>query len=152
MKYPPASKTQATTRVRETATPPPATHLPRKPEFDEIREIRKGLPVSRFFALQDQLGVSTAQLAEVAGIPLRTLQRRKDEGRLSKEESDRLDRISQLTARAADVFESPEAAREWLTHPQIGLAGFSPLEIADTGAGVREAENLLGRIDYGVYA
>ena len=120
--------------------------------FDEIQEIRKGLPVEAFFELQQKLGVGTPQLADVVGIPVRTLQRRKDEGRLTKEESDRLDRVRKLMEQAIGIFDSETAARTWLTRPQIGLAGFVPLELADTGAGIREVENLLGRIDYGVYA
>ena len=120
--------------------------------FDEIQEIRNGLPVEAFFQLQEQLGVGTSQLAEVVGIPVRTLQRRKDEGRLTKDESDRLDRVRKLVDQATVVFDSETDARAWLTRPQIGLAGFVPLELADTGAGIREVENLLGRIDYGVYA
>lgn len=142
---PPAS------RVQEKAVAP-AIKGKEDAGFGEIEEIRHGLPVEDFFKLQTKLAVGTAQLAGVLGIPVRTLQRRKDEGRLTKEESDRLDRVRQLVAQATGVFESGETAREWLTRPQVGLAGFIPLDLADTGAGIREVENLLGRIDYGVYA
>ncbi len=142
---PPASRVQEAAEV-------PAIKGKNDEGFGEIEEIRNGLPVEDFFELQTKLAVGTAQLAGVLGIPVRTLQRRKDEGRLTKEESDRLDRVRQLVAQATGVFESEATAREWLTRPQIGLAGFIPLDLADTGAGIREVENLLGRIDYGVYA
>jgi putative toxin-antitoxin system antitoxin component (TIGR02293 family) len=139
------------TRVQEVASAP---SIGRNEEegFNEVQEIRNGLPVEAFFQLQENLGVGTTQLAEVVGIPVRTLQRRKDEGRLTKEESDRLDRVRKLLIQATRVFDSEVSARTWLTRPQIGLAGFVPLDLADTGAGIREVENLLGRIDYGVYA
>ena len=139
------------TRIHETAVSP---HVEWQDDesFEEIQEIRKGLPVEVFYQLQEKLGVGTPQLAEVIGIPVRTLQRRKDEGRLTKDESDRLDRVRKLMSQATGVFESETAARAWLTRPQIALAGFVPLDLADTGAGIREVENLLGRIDYGVYA
>lgn len=140
-----------TTRVQEAAVAH-GVDLKEDEGFDEIQEIRKGLPVEAFFQLQEKLGVGTPQLAEVVGIPVRTLQRRKDEGRLTKDESDRLDRVRKLVDQATVVFDSETDARAWLTRPQIGLAGFVPLELADTGAGIREVENLLGRIDYGVYA
>ncbi len=144
-KYPPASL------IHEAAVAPREV-VPGQAGFESIQEIREGLPVERFFELEEALGVGTARLASVVGIPVRTLQRRKEDGRLTKEESDRLDRVFQLVGQAAGVFESSSAAREWLTRPQIGLAGFVPLDLADTGAGIREVENLLGRIDYGVYA
>jgi len=140
----------AAARVRKTAATPQVSRDDRG--FESVKEIREGLPVGRFFELEASLGVGTARLASVVGIPVRTLQRRKDDGRLTKEESDRVDRVCQLLGQATGVFESSTAAREWLTHPQMGLAGFVPLDLADTGAGIREVENLLGRIDYGVYA
>jgi len=141
----------AAARIQEAAVAP-RRKAKSEPGFESIREIREGLPVGKFFELEEALGVGTARLAEVVGIPVRTLQRRKDEGRLSKEESDRLDRVFQLVDQATKVFESVASAREWLTRPQMGLAGFVPLDLADTGAGTREVENLLGRIDFGVYA
>ena len=139
------------TRIQEAAVAP-RPEWQEKENFDEIQEIRRGLPVETFYQLQENLGVGTPQLAKVIGIPIRTLQRRKDEGRLTKEESDRLDRVRKLMHQATEVFESETDARTWLTRPQIALAGFVPLDLADTGAGIREVENLLGRIDYGVYA
>jgi putative toxin-antitoxin system antitoxin component (TIGR02293 family) len=54
--------------------------------------------------------------------------------------------------RAVDVLGSQEVARRWLTHPQFGLGGAAPLDYAETEAGAREVENLLGRIEYGVYS
>ena len=151
MKRKPTRSAPPATRVQEAAFAP-SVDWKEDEGFDAVQEIRNGLPVEAFFQLQEQLGVGTPQLAGVVGIPVRTLQRRKDEGRLTKDESDRLDRVRKLMSHATGVFESETAARAWLTRPQIGLAGFVPLELADTGAGIREVENLLGRIDYGVCA
>jgi putative toxin-antitoxin system antitoxin component (TIGR02293 family) len=151
MKRKPAHRVPPVTRIQEAAVAPRVGREEGE-SFDEIQEIRKGLPVETFYELQEKLGVGTPQLAGVVGIPVRALQRRKDEGRLTKEESDRLDRVRKLMGQATGVFESENSARDWLTRPQIGLVGFVPLELADTGAGIREVENLLGRIDYGVYA
>jgi uncharacterized protein (DUF2384 family) len=36
--------------------------------------------------------------------------------------------------------------------PQFGLGGAVPLEYAETEVGAREVENLLGRIEHGVYS
>jgi uncharacterized protein (DUF2384 family) len=43
-------------------------------------------------------------------------------------------------------------ARVWLKFPQRGLGGAVPLDYAETEVGAREVDNLLGRIDYGVYS
>ena len=151
MKKKPVRAVSPATRIQEAAV---AARVEKEEieSFDGIEEIRKGLPIAAFFQLQEKLRVGTTQLAEVVGIPVRTLQRRKEEGRLTKDESDRLDRVRKLMSQATGIFKSENSARAWLTRPQIGLAGFVPLDLADTGAGIREVENLLGRIDYGVYA
>jgi uncharacterized protein (DUF2384 family) len=39
-----------------------------------------------------------------------------------------------------------------LRSPQIGLGGAVPLAYAETELGAREVEDLLGRIEYGVYS
>lgn len=54
--------------------------------------------------------------------------------------------------KAVKVLESEENARVWMTSPQIGLGGAVPMEYASTDAGACEVEDLLGRIDYGVYS
>jgi putative toxin-antitoxin system antitoxin component (TIGR02293 family) len=54
--------------------------------------------------------------------------------------------------KAVEVLESEENARQWLTSPQFGLGGEVPLEYAGTEVGAREVEDLLGRIEYGVYS
>jgi putative toxin-antitoxin system antitoxin component (TIGR02293 family) len=61
-------------------------------------------------------------------------------------------RVARLIERAARVLESGENARKWLTSPQIGLGGAVPMEYAGTEVGAREVEDLLGRIEHGVYS
>jgi putative toxin-antitoxin system antitoxin component (TIGR02293 family) len=57
-----------------------------------------------------------------------------------------------LLGLAVSALESLEAARAWLGSPQVGLGGAVPLEYAETEVGAREVEDLLGRIEFGVYA
>ena len=116
------------------------------------RAIREGLPVAAFFDLQNQLGLTTAGLGAVLALPARTLQRRREEGRLSKEESDRLMRLRRVYDEARRLLGNGPAAAEWFKEPQIALAGSSPLELCDTEPGAREVERLLGRIEHGVFA
>lgn len=52
---------------------------------------------------------------------------------------------------AAQVLEQPEAAEQWLKSPQHALGGAIPLDLARTEAGVRAVEELLGRMEHGVY-
>ena len=117
-----------------------------------IDQVRQGLPTSELAALQTGLQVPLEQLASKLAISRATLQRRKASGRLSPDESDKLVRFRRLLSQATDVFGEEAKARDWLKLPQRGLGGAVPLEYAETEIGAREVENLLGRIDYGVYA
>jgi putative toxin-antitoxin system antitoxin component (TIGR02293 family) len=117
-----------------------------------IEVLSAGLPVWELNELQATLAVPMDKLGPMLGISKATLQRRKNEGRLDQAESDRVLRYARLMGKAVAVFESEESARQWLNSPQFGLGGAVPLQYAETEVGAREVENLLGRIEYGVYS
>jgi putative toxin-antitoxin system antitoxin component (TIGR02293 family) len=117
-----------------------------------IRCIQQGLRFRELETLQDSIDMPFEQLAEKLSMSRSTLQRRKANGRLSPAESDKVMRFSRLLEHATDVFGDIDKARAWLKHPQYGLGGAVPLDYAETEIGAREVDNLLGRIDYGVYS
>jgi len=119
---------------------------------DLIRQIQKGLRFSELETLQNSIALPFEQLAAKLAISRSTLQRRKAAGRLSPDESDKVMRFSRLLEHATNVFGDIDKARAWLKHPQYGLGGAVPLDYAETEIGAREVDNLLGRIDYGVYS
>ena len=116
-----------------------------------IAGIKQGVAFAEFEQLRLKLGVSTALLAAVIHISDRTLARRKQEGRLQPDESDRLYRIVRLYQRTLEVLGDP-AAQQWLTSPKRFLEGKTPLEFADTEVGAHEIELALGRLEHGVFA
>lgn len=117
-----------------------------------IREIENGLPVSFFTAIRKDLGITDKELAEVIRVPKSTLAVRKKQGRFSFEESERMYRVQRLLQKAGEVFADLEMARTWLKEKAFGLGGVSPLEFAKTEVGAREVENLLGRLEHGVFS
>ena len=117
-----------------------------------VRRIQKGLPFSEMQALRKQLDLPLDDLASKLSISRATLHRRKNAGRLSPDESDKVMRFSRLLEHAASVFGNVEKGRAWLKFPQYGLGGAVPLDYAKTEIGAREVDNLLGRIDYDVYS
>lgn len=117
-----------------------------------IQEIENGLPLSAFTAIRDELGITDKQLSQVIRIPKSTLATRKKRGRFSFEESERLYRIQRLIEKAVDVFGDIDMARKWLKNSAYGLGDLSPLEFANTEIGAREVENLLGRLEHGVFS
>ncbi len=97
------------------------------------------------------IDVSDNLLSQIVNIPKRTLNRRKQQGRLNAVESERVLRIARLYDKALDVFEDEEAAENWFKKPARGLAGTPPLKYADTELGAQEVERLLIRIEHGVF-
>ncbi len=119
---------------------------------DLIRELKHGFPMSAFENLRSAMDIPAKTLASVANIASRTLSRRKKEGRLQTDESERLFRIAALYDRAVEVLGNSERARAWFKGPKKALGGKTPLQYADTEPGAREVENLLGRLEYGVFS
>ena len=116
-----------------------------------LEDLKKGLPFDELVALRAILEMPMEKLAGMLGISKATLHRRKAVGKLDVTESDRVVRYARLMGLATQVLESPENARLWLSAPKVGLGGAIPLEYAETEFGAREVEDLLGRIEYGVY-
>lgn len=119
---------------------------------EQIGRIHAGLSFRAVQNLQKALDVPMDKLASVLGMSRATLHRRKIQGKIDKDESEKLVRYQRLLKKAEDVFGGGDSAREWLTNPQTGLGNAVPLDFAKTEIGAREVENLLGRIEYGVYS
>jgi putative toxin-antitoxin system antitoxin component (TIGR02293 family) len=115
--------------------------------------IREGLPVKALFLLAERLDLRQAEISEKIGIPQRTLTRRiTQHSRLTPTESDRTVRLAQVYATAAETLGNGDKAAAWLKTPNRALRGGRPIDQLDTDPGVREVEDVLGRIAYGVYS
>jgi len=116
-----------------------------------LAEIQKGLSFDAWEHFILNTSLRKEEAIGMVQITARTLSRRKGEGRLHPDESDRLIRAARIFAQAAELFEGDvESARKWLTTPQPGLGGAPPVEYAATEVGAREVEALLGRLEHGI--
>jgi putative toxin-antitoxin system antitoxin component (TIGR02293 family) len=117
-----------------------------------VGAIRAGMPYGAFDALRSAADLSSEEARALLGIPRRTLARRRKEGHLAVEESDRMFRFASVMARALHVFGDREKAVRWLRKPNRALGGVAPLSRLDTEVGAREVESVLGRLEYGVFS
>ena len=116
-----------------------------------IKRVEEGFSFHTLERFQKVTRIPTDDLAEVVAIKLRTLHRRKKDGRLDPEESDRLLRVSRVFAKTLDLFEGDaEAAKQWFYTPARALGGKRPLDFARTDLGTREVEALIDRLEQGV--
>src|SRR5437867_2847310 len=107
-----------------------------------VDRVRSGLPYAALEAVATRYGMSQEAVVRVLRLPLRTLGRRKKDGRLSPDESDRLLRLARIGATAEEVLESRDKAVAWLHRPNRALGGRRPLEMLDTDLGAHEVEQL----------
>lgn len=93
-----------------------------------------------------------AELASLLATPPRTLARRKVSGRLCREESERLLRVSRIFEMAAEHFDGDvPGAVSWLRTPRRALGNQFPLRYSVFDFGAREVENLIGQLEHGVF-
>ena len=117
-----------------------------------IRELHRGLPFRALEFLSSESGIPINELADLVGIPPRTLARRKVSGRLAPAESERLLRISRIFELAVALFHGVGAdALAWLRSPRRIFAGSTPLAYSATELGAREVETLIGQLEHGVF-
>jgi putative toxin-antitoxin system antitoxin component (TIGR02293 family) len=119
----------------------------------ELRDaVRRGLPFSAFVALTKQPEISPHHFTAVFVIPPRTVARRKEKRHLSPQESDRLYRVARAVSQAVEVLGSIDQARVWLKTPTRALGCEMPLDLLDTEIGTRQVEEVLLRLNYGIFS
>jgi putative toxin-antitoxin system antitoxin component (TIGR02293 family) len=111
--------------------------------------IREGFPHATVQEVMHAADLSLAELAASLGVSMRSLQRRRGEGRLARHESDRLYRLARLIALSKHYLGDDDRGIRWLKRPNRALGGVAPLALIDTEPGARAVENLLGRTAYG---
>jgi putative toxin-antitoxin system antitoxin component (TIGR02293 family) len=86
-------------------------------------------------------------------VPKRTLARRQAAGELlTVEETDKAMRLERIAVQAERVFGDAEKAHRWLRKPKRALKGETPLAYLASEAGARVVEEMLHRIDHGMFA
>lgn len=116
-----------------------------------IRAIQEGFEWKTFTRFVDNTGLPVEEVAAVIGIPRRTMMRRKSEGRLHSDESDRLLRMARVFGSALDLFGgNRDAATEWLTENNYALGDVPPIYYARTEIGAAEVDTLVAQIQHGI--
>jgi len=152
--------------LNQTAEPGPAVASPGafysliggKLGFSKIRSgedlaslVEKRLPAMAVKALV-RGGLSDAEVYQLI-VPRRTLAHRIAKHQpLSKDESDKAVRVARITAMAEQVFGEPGRAWRWLRKSKRRFDGRTPVEMLATEAGARLVEEMIGQIEYGIFA
>ncbi len=118
-----------------------------------VQRVEEGLPVMEVVEFAKQAGFTTDELARLIQIPARTYARRvAGKARLKIHEGERAARLMRVYDRAKQLFVTDENTLGWFHAKILALGGKTPLEYAQTEPGAREVENVIGRIEHGVYS
>lgn len=150
--------------VSKTYKPAAASTLPRTIPYakligikvsDELEladKVESGFSFASFVKLQEVISVNAEQLGKLLSITGRTLTRRRNEGKLKPNESERVLRVSRIIELSRDLFEGDaQAANSWLFSQIDALGNKTPLQLSKTEVGAREVEALIHRLEHGVF-
>lgn len=120
-------------------------------QADLALAVRNRLPLSALKGLT-RAGLSEQEIERFV-IPQRTRRHRADKNQpLTIDESDRAVRLLRVQTLAEETFGDKEKANRWLRRPLAELGDEPPLDIAQTEAGARVIETILGKIAWGAAA
>lgn len=128
---------------------------PLNTSIDAHELLTEGLPTGALHHLVEHVALlqDGKRFNAALGMSARTHQRKKVGGpaRLSREQSGRTWKFAEVLSKATDVFGSQRRAEDWMVQSARALDGRTPLELLATTAGTELVEDLLIRLDYGVY-
>jgi len=114
---------------------------------------KKGLSFRDFQLVIKRHAFPPALWAEILGINIRTYQRRQESRKgLSSAETGAMIEVLQVLNYGIEVFESADKFDRWLSLSNQTLRGQKPQELLVLASGRKLISDVLGRIDYGVYA
>lgn len=113
---------------------------------------RQGLTGTEAGRVAKLLGVSDKEMAPLLNQSIATFHRQAKTGRLDAATSERLLLLGQLANYGTTVFQDQGKFTRWLRRPLRLLGERAPLDLMDSPTGVQLVEDILGRIDYGIFS
>ena len=96
--------------------------------------------------------IDVEKLLPALGFSARTLARKREKGQpLDPNQADRAARLARIIGLAESILGSKEAAGRWL-QKENRVLGRAPLSLLDTDVGAERVEEILMRLEYGVYS
>jgi putative toxin-antitoxin system antitoxin component (TIGR02293 family) len=118
----------------------------------DLTHIEAGVPLKALTDFSTTSGIPMKDIYDVV-IPARTLKHRRERKQsLTRDESDKLARLVRVFDYALKVFGEKTKALSWFNSPKRRFNGRAPVAMVQTEIGGRLVEEMLGQIDYGIFA
>lgn len=120
--------------------------------FDFIIASEKGIPKLSVEYLAWVLAIPMVDMAGLLNVSYKTLGRKKKTDILDELSSSLSIEIANTVAKGLAVFEDREKFNRWLQKENRALKGKKPFELLHTPTGIKLVNQILGRIEEGVYS
>lgn len=122
-------------------------------DFDIVKLSGAGITKSAIHILAAYIGISRKNMAEdIFDVSVKTLQRKDGKARLDKKTSSHALEIAKVVQHAYEVFRDEEKVKVWINRENKALNNMKPIQIFDTLSGLNMVNDILGRIEEGVYS
>lgn len=119
--------------------------------FDFLAAGTKGIPKLSLLNLAAILHAPMKDIAQLLNVSYKTLGRKKDTDILDNVTSSHSIEIANTLAKGLYVFEDAEKLNRWLQKPNRALNNQKPFDLLNTQTGIKLVNQVIGRIDEGVY-
>ena len=120
--------------------------------FDFITASSKGLPKLSVINLATVLGIPIKDMAGLLNVSYKTLGRKKPTDVLDNITSSLSVELAYTISKGLSVFEDTGKFNRWLHKENRALHGSRPFDLLNTPTGVKLVNQVLGRIEEGVYS
>jgi putative toxin-antitoxin system antitoxin component (TIGR02293 family) len=122
-------------------------------DFDIIKLGASGVTKNAINTLASFIGISRKYISEnIFDVSVKTLERKDNRAKLDKKTSSHAVEIAKLLQHTYEVFQDEEKVKRWLNKENRALNNLKPVELFDTLSGLRLVDNILVRIEEGVYS
>ena len=122
-------------------------------DFDIISLSNEGITKASLDSLISYLGISKKAFSEnILEASVKTLERKKSIDKLDKHTSSIVIEIARVVEHAFVVFENEEKVKIWLNAPNRALNNIKPIDLFYLPTGLKMVNDILGRIEEGVYS
>jgi putative toxin-antitoxin system antitoxin component (TIGR02293 family) len=120
--------------------------------IQKMRLSKEGVDKKYLEKIKINSGLDYQKLAKLLAINRATLINKKDEEKFTATQSERIIAFETLYQMGLEVFQDKDKLNRWLNEPNRALGGEIPYDIMDNQFGREEVENVLGRIQWGVFS
>ena len=121
--------------------------------FEVLKLGSSGITKDSINNLASHIGISRKNMAEdIFNVSVKTFERKDNKEKLDKKTSSHAIEIAKVVQHAYEVFRDEAKLKLWINRENKALNNIKPVQLFDTLSGLNMVNDILGRIEHGVYS